>query len=47
MLIIKHQNHLVKWVWIHFPYISDFADDVDGWKSTKRFIFFLMGSPIT
>jgi hypothetical protein len=20
MLIIKHQNHLVKWVGIHFPY---------------------------
>jgi hypothetical protein len=20
MLIIKHQNHLVKWVGVHFPY---------------------------
>jgi hypothetical protein len=22
MLIIKHQNQLVKWIEIHFPYIS-------------------------
>ena len=23
MLIINHQNHLVKWVEVHFPYIAD------------------------
>jgi hypothetical protein len=27
MLIIKHQNHLYKWVGVHFPYKCDDRDE--------------------